>query len=129
MCARDQCSIFSTGEKFCPDYELLLELHALTLVAHSYALLIISSPTSSPICKLYVCPSISRWGLVLPYFGGHGVSCLLWKVHVDGAATVVLQEGHLCPLVRGRGSKRDTLMGGLGKSNKLIESLGGQRSR
>ena len=32
MCARDQNSIFSTGGKFRPDYELLLELHALTLV-------------------------------------------------------------------------------------------------
>ena len=39
MCARDQSSIFSAGGKFCPDYGLLLELHALTLVARSYALL------------------------------------------------------------------------------------------
>ena len=31
--ARDQSSIFSTGGKFSPDYGLLLELHALTLVA------------------------------------------------------------------------------------------------
>ena len=38
MRARDQSSIFSTGGKFRPDYGLLLELHALTLVAHSYAL-------------------------------------------------------------------------------------------
>ena len=30
---------FCTGGKFCPDYGLLLELHALTPVAHSYALL------------------------------------------------------------------------------------------
>ena len=29
MRARDQCSIFSTGGKFCPDYGLLLDLHAL----------------------------------------------------------------------------------------------------
>ena len=36
MCARDQSSIFSTGRKFCPDYGLLLELHALTLVARSF---------------------------------------------------------------------------------------------
>ena len=41
MCARDQSSIFSTGGKFCPDYGLLLELHALTLVGRSYALLAI----------------------------------------------------------------------------------------
>ena len=39
MHARDQSSIFSTGGKFCPDYGLLLELHALTLVARSYVLL------------------------------------------------------------------------------------------
>ena len=35
MRARDQ----SSDGKFRPDYGLLLELHALTLVAHSYALL------------------------------------------------------------------------------------------
>ena len=40
MRARDQSSIFSTGGKFRPDYGLLLELHALTLVARSYALLL-----------------------------------------------------------------------------------------
>ena len=40
MRARDQSSIFSTGGKFHPDYGLLLELHALTLVARSYALLL-----------------------------------------------------------------------------------------
>ena len=39
MRARDQSSIFSTGGKFCPGYGLLLELHTLTLVARSYALL------------------------------------------------------------------------------------------
>ena len=39
MRARDQCSIFSIGGKFRPDYGLLLELHALTLVARFYALL------------------------------------------------------------------------------------------
>ena len=38
MRARDQSSIFSTGGKFRPDYGLLLELHALTLVARSYVL-------------------------------------------------------------------------------------------
>jgi len=42
MRARDQSSIFSTGGKFHPDYGLLLELHALTLVARSYALLVYS---------------------------------------------------------------------------------------
>ena len=40
MRARDQSSIFSIGGKFRPDYGLLLELHALTPVARSYALLI-----------------------------------------------------------------------------------------
>ena len=39
MRAHDQSSIFSAGGKFCPDYGLLLELHALTLVARSYVLL------------------------------------------------------------------------------------------
>jgi len=39
MRAHDQSSIFSIGGKFRPDYGLLLELHALTLVARSYALL------------------------------------------------------------------------------------------
>ena len=39
MRAHDQSSIFSIGEKFRPDYELLLELHALTLVSRSYVLL------------------------------------------------------------------------------------------
>ena len=39
-CTRDQCSIFSTGGKFRSDYGLLLELHAITLVARSYALLV-----------------------------------------------------------------------------------------
>ena len=40
MRARDQSSIFSTGGKFRPDCGLLLELHALTLVVCSYALLV-----------------------------------------------------------------------------------------
>ena len=35
----DQCSIFSTVHLFSPNFGLLLELHALTLVACSYALL------------------------------------------------------------------------------------------
>ena len=39
MRARDQCSIFSTVQYFHPDYGLLLELHAVTLVARSYVLL------------------------------------------------------------------------------------------
>ena len=38
--ARDQCTIFSSGGKFRPDYGLLLELHALTLVNYSYVLLL-----------------------------------------------------------------------------------------
>ena len=41
MRARNQSSIFSIGENFCPDYGLVLELHALTVVARSYALLFI----------------------------------------------------------------------------------------
>ena len=39
MRAHDQCSIFSTGGKFRPDYGLLLELHALTLLGRIYVLL------------------------------------------------------------------------------------------
>ena len=42
MRARDQSSIFSTGGKFRPNYGLLLELHALTLVTCSCALKIYS---------------------------------------------------------------------------------------
>ena len=45
MRARDQSSIFSTGGKFRPDYGLLLELHALTLDARSYAFLATEMPT------------------------------------------------------------------------------------
>ena len=40
MRARDQSSIFITGGKFHHDYGLLLELHTLTLVTYSYALLV-----------------------------------------------------------------------------------------
>ena len=50
MCAHDQSSIFSTGGKFCPDYGLLLELHTLTLLARSYALLAEGSKVSSQPC-------------------------------------------------------------------------------
>ena len=38
-CTRDQCSIFSTVQKFHSDHGPLLELHALTLVTLTYALL------------------------------------------------------------------------------------------
>ena len=51
MRARDQCTIFSTGGKFRPDYGLLLELHALTLAAHSYALLQSSTAPMSTLCS------------------------------------------------------------------------------
>ena len=46
MRARDQSSIFSIGRKFHPDYGVLLELHALILVASSYVLLIHFRTTS-----------------------------------------------------------------------------------
>ena len=39
LCVHVTSVLFFTGGKFCPDYGLLLELHALTLVARSYALL------------------------------------------------------------------------------------------
>ena len=40
MRGREQNSIFSAGGKFRPDYGLLLELHTLTRVTRSYALLV-----------------------------------------------------------------------------------------
>ena len=58
MHARDQSSIFSTGGKFRPDYGLLLELHALTLVTRSKWLQVLH--------HLYVC--ICR---TLPLFVWH----------------------------------------------------------
>ena len=51
MRACNQSSIFSTGGKFRHDYGLLLELHALTLVTHSYALLL---AYMSLICNMWV---------------------------------------------------------------------------
>ena len=41
-CACDQCSIFSTVQKFCPNYGLLLELQTLTKVAGSNACLLLA---------------------------------------------------------------------------------------
>ena len=46
MCACDQSSNFSTGRKFRPDYGVLLELHALILVAGFYVLWIHYRTTS-----------------------------------------------------------------------------------
>ena len=43
--ACDQCSIFSTVQQFFPDYGLLSQLHALTQVARSYALLSVAIVT------------------------------------------------------------------------------------
>ena len=54
MRAHDQSSIFSIGGKFRPDYGLLLELHALTLVARSYALLVVLHSHSAGVCWLAV---------------------------------------------------------------------------
>ena len=51
MRACDQSSIFSTGVKFRPDYGILLELHALTLVARSYALLL---PFGQLVLQIYI---------------------------------------------------------------------------
>ena len=59
----------------------------------------------------------------------HGVSAWLLAMALrKNKGSVVLQKGDLCPLVRGGGSKRNALVGSLGESNKLIKSLGGQRS-
>ena len=60
MCARDQCSIFSTVQSFRPDYGLLLELHALTLVAHSYVLLSAHMHTSAHVVVKLVGDDIVR---------------------------------------------------------------------
>jgi len=63
MRARDQSSIFSSGRQFRPYCGLILELHALTLVACSYALLgrwsdIMSNmKMHSCYCTLVVTPS------------------------------------------------------------------------
>ena len=62
MRARDQCSIFSIGGKFCPDYGLLLELHPLTLVTRSYALLITYMQYFPNSSKIFAVP------LFLPIF-------------------------------------------------------------
>ena len=43
-CAHDQCSIFNMIQEFFLDYGLLLELHAVTQVARSYALLLLYIP-------------------------------------------------------------------------------------
>ena len=59
MCACDQSSIFSSGGKFRSEYGLLLELHALTLVACSYALLdlvIVSVNDTLPSIKIRITP-------------------------------------------------------------------------
>ena len=69
MRARDQSSIFSTGGKFCPDYGLLLELHALTLVARSYALLI----------RRVQHFSLLLWYIKL-FMTGHALLCRLYVI-------------------------------------------------
>ena len=80
MCARDQSSIFSTGGKFRPDYGLLLELHTLTLVAHSYVLL-----------KLLIALMSSHMHLQWNPAYGHPttVEPCLWTPHNSGHPTTV----------------------------------------
>ena len=63
MRARDQSSIFSIGRKFCPDYGLILELHTLTLVARSYALLITVDSHPSRCACVHV--TLGKWATVL----------------------------------------------------------------
>ena len=60
MRAHDQSSIFSIGGKFRSDYELLLELQALTLVARSYVLLLLWQP------KFYCGPMIMLHSIWIP---------------------------------------------------------------
>ena len=61
MHAHDQSSIFSTGGKFRPDNGLLLELHALTLVAHSYALYTYAKLVLQEYMHTYSLASFSRF--------------------------------------------------------------------
>ena len=67
MRAHDQSSIISTGRKFHPDYGLLLELHALTLVARFYALLLLTiamtSQLAKTVCVLYLVEGMSDLNL------------------------------------------------------------------
>ena len=69
MRARDQSFIFSTGGKFCPDYGLLLELHALTLVARSYVLLTTFQCPSA--CLLTVTTTMFNNPQVIKYYQTH----------------------------------------------------------
>ena len=63
--------VTSAGGKFCPDYGLLLELHALTLVARSYALLVYinllvsgrDDPYSPKLSTVYHSPCSNATGL------------------------------------------------------------------
>ena len=66
--ARDQCTIFSSGGKFRPDYGLLLELHTLTLVARSYVLLITANAVEGLVKlqrKMVLGGSLEVW-LIVP---------------------------------------------------------------
>ena len=62
MRARDQSSIFSIGGKFHPDYGLILELHALTLVTRSYALLITVDSHPSRCACVHI--TLGKWATV-----------------------------------------------------------------
>ena len=68
--AHDQCTNFSTGGKFRPDYGLLLELHALTLVVHYYVLLLQSSICHPIVYNLITLVSGWSSSLVCFYYNG-----------------------------------------------------------
>ena len=98
MRAHDQCSIFSTGGKFRPDYGLLLELHALTLVAHSYALLHIHMHTCTPVS--YTCSSeLCDFVLNRKFYALNVCLLLLHRgcVGTPNSLTYLLQLQVLCP--------------------------------
>ena len=104
MRARDQSSIFSTGGKFRPDYGLLLELHALTLVACSYALLVHTHSTTWP----HILPSLiisHRHTLSMystpspPHTPSPHTLTEQWRQHLsrEGVVEVVVKAMKWCP--------------------------------
>ena len=134
MGERDQSSIFSTGGKFRPDYGLLLELHALTLVARSYALLDETMEVSNGVgvVKLLFQPVENKFILFLPAFNSHSQApsslqpgslgmkhnmlmfCSLYYndiAHLDPSASLI------CTMVVGREESTVTGSGIIGRSS------------
>ena len=77
-------SIFSMVQQFCPNYRLLLELHALTQVAHSYPLLL-------PLTAVIL---VSKLHSMTHYYNTTVIYCgLLWYVRLLVNLT---QPAYLC---------------------------------